>query len=395
MSNSSNYPYTAPNESTDEKEKRKREYNRLAQREFRRRRKEHLRSLEQAQKEQSSEQSEIIERLSYQNEKLQRENEALWARSYGSTTPSQDLLLQAAGQLPADHRRYSLSPSISGTSASNADSPRGSFSSDMMSMGAMPMTSAMISPSYAYVDSAALSSQPYNMAMVHQPGLHLHNSQSSPETSGYTRDSRSTMELPNLQSPSINIPRAGGSSNTTNQQLIASSSRQRLAGSIDETSYSVSMAMVPYDLEKARTEIQDLFRPLLKSLVTNCSPIIHLAVLHTIVNTLPPTFKPSDLQLQTPHYYAIDMIASPSLRYRLMNIPDRTARNFIGEFGSFIGKAEDIGQVIIWGEDPYDELSWEISQPLLVKWGWLLGQEMIDRSNAWRTQRELNEMLLE
>ncbi|KAA8567204.1 hypothetical protein EYC84_010252 [Monilinia fructicola] len=256
-------------DSTADKEERKREYNRLAQREFRRRRKEHLKNLEQAQKEQSSEQSEEIERLRYQNDELRRENETLRAQLYGSA--SQSILLQPVGQIPSDHRQYSLSPSISGASMSNAGSPPASLSSDMISMGSIPMTSTMISPStYAYTDSAALSSQPYNM--VHQSGLHPHNSQSSPEISGYTRNSRSAMGSSNFQHPSLNIPRASGNSNAPDQRSIATSSRPEL-----------SRAMMPYDREQACAQIRELFRPLLSdpSILNGSSPDHHLALLRS------------------------------------------------------------------------------------------------------------------
>ncbi|KAM0132537.1 hypothetical protein ACHAPC_007794 [Botrytis cinerea] len=361
-------------DSSADKEERKREYNRLAQREFRRRRKEHLKNLEQAQKEQSSEQSEEIERLRYQNDELRRENETLRAQLYGST--SQSLLLQPVGQIPSDHRQYSLSPSISGASISNAGSPPASLSSDMMSMGSIPMTSTMISPStYAYADSAALSSQPY---MVHQPGLRPHNSQSSPDTSGYTRNARSAMGPSNFQHPSLSVPRASGSGNATDQQPRTSSSRQ-----------NVLMVMVPYDRKQGCIQIRELFRPLLSdpSIVNGSSPDRHLALLHSMTDMLPSTLKPNKSQLEKAHYYAIDMIASPSLRHRLMNLTGDIVQSFIRDFGSCIGEADDAGQIIIWGDDPYNETSWEVSQPLLERWGWLLGRDFVDRSNTWRAQR--------
>ncbi|TEY68284.1 hypothetical protein BOTCAL_0121g00110 [Botryotinia calthae] len=368
------YFYSTTMDSSADKEERKREYNRLAQREFRRRRKEHLKNLEQAQKEQSSEQSEEIERLRYQNDELRRENETLRAQLYGST--SQSLLLQPVGQIPSDHRQYSLSPSISGASISNAGSPPASLSSDMMSMGSIPMTSTMISPStYAYADSAALSSQPY---MVHQSGLRPHNSQSSPDTSGYTRSARSTMGPSNFQCPSLSVPRASGSGNATDQRPRTSSSRQ-----------NVSMVTVPYDRKQGCIQIRELFRPLLSdpSIVNGSSPDRHLALLHSMTDMLPSTLKPNKSQLEKAHYYAIDMIASPSLRDRLMNLTGDIVQSFIRDFGSCIGEADDAGQIIIWGDDPYNEISWEVSQPLLERWGWLLGRDFVNRSNAWRAQR--------
>ncbi|KAK6594294.1 hypothetical protein H4I95_10806 [Botrytis cinerea] len=307
------YFYSTTMDSSADKEERKREYNRLAQREFRRRRKEHLKNLEQAQKEQSSEQSEEIERLRYQNDELRRENETLRAQLYGST--SQSLLLQPVGQIPSDHRQYSLSPSISGASISNA---------------------------------------------------------------GYTRNARSAMGPSNFQHPSLSVPRASGSGNATDQQPRTSSSRQ-----------NVLMVMVPYDRKQGCIQIRELFRPLLSdpSIVNGSSPDRHLALLHSMTDMLPSTLKPNKSQLEKAHYYAIDMIASPSLRHRLMNLTGDIVQSFIRDFGSCIGEADDAGQIIIWGDDPYNETSWEVSQPLLERWGWLLGRDFVDRSNTWRAQR--------
>lgn len=155
-------------DSAADKEERKREYNRLAQREFRRRRKEHLKSLEQAQKDQSSEQSEEIERLRYQNDELRRENEALRAQIYGSSSSTNGLMPNPINiPLSNDGRSYSLSPSISGTSISGAGSPPATLSSDIVPMAALSLTSSsMLPPSMqAYADPSALSShQPYSMA---------------------------------------------------------------------------------------------------------------------------------------------------------------------------------------------------------------------------------------
>jgi len=147
--------------------------------------------------------------------------------------------------------------------------------------------------------------------------------------------------------------------------------------------------MIPYDRKKACSQIRELFRPLLSdpSILNGSSPDRHLAILRSLADILPPSLQPSKSQLEAPHYYAIDMIASPSLRDRLMSLTTDVAQSFIRDFGSCIGEVDDIGQIIIWGEDPYNEISWEVSQPLLERWGWLLGREFVDRSNAWRRQR--------
>ncbi|KAL3427962.1 hypothetical protein PVAG01_01471 [Phlyctema vagabunda] len=212
------------NDQSADKEERKREYNRLAQREFRRRRKEHLKNLEQAQKEQNNEQSEEIERLRYQNDELRRENEALRAQIY--TTPSSHGLSVPIGvPLGSDGRQYSLSPSISGASLSGHGSPPASLAPDMMPMASLSLTSSMMGPSMqAYSEPSNLSlSQPYSL--VHPSGVRL-NSQSSPESSGF-RSPRSSMGPP-FQSLNVVAPveaqprRASGQSVTGSSQRFVS-----------------------------------------------------------------------------------------------------------------------------------------------------------------------------
>lgn len=145
--------------------------------------------------------------------------------------------------------------------------------------------------------------------------------------------------------------------------------------------------MVPYDRSKAKSEILDLFRPLYSDPSINDSSR-HLSLLRTMSDTLPPPLKPSKAQLETPHYYGIDMIASPSLRERLLTVTTDVARTFCADLGlTGGGERDEVGQVIIWGEEPLNEMSWELSQPLLERWGWLLGTGWTQRANFWRRQR--------
>ncbi|KAK5946923.1 hypothetical protein PMZ80_001068 [Knufia obscura] len=92
--------------SEQNKQEKKREYNRNAQRVFRQRRKEHLTKLEAAQKEASNLQGEELERLRRENVALAQENESLRA-AYGSSASSPgpsissgDLKSSPSGYLP-------------------------------------------------------------------------------------------------------------------------------------------------------------------------------------------------------------------------------------------------------------------------------------------------------
>ncbi len=147
------------------------------------------------------------------------------------------------------------------------------------------------------------------------------------------------------------------------------------------------MVMIPYDRAKARSELHDLFRPLLADPSSTTDPQAHLAALQKMAASLPITLKPSKSQLETTHYYGIDMVASPSLRDRLMTVTTEVARSFVAELGIMGDEREEVGQVIIWGSEPLDEMSWEMSQPILERWGWLLGSGWAQRANFWRRQR--------
>jgi hypothetical protein len=186
-----------------------------------RRRKEHLKNLEQMQKEQSSEQSEEIERLRYQNDELKRENEALRAQIYGSSSTSSHLMPSTAPMGVSDNRQYSLSPSLSGTSISGTGSPPPTLGSDLMPMAALSLTSSsssMLPPSmHAYADPSALSSQSYSM--VHPSGIRHANLQSSPEVSGF-RNSRSSVG-PTFHSMNITTGSVIETPATTSQRRLS------------------------------------------------------------------------------------------------------------------------------------------------------------------------------
>lgn len=146
------------------------------------------------------------------------------------------------------------------------------------------------------------------------------------------------------------------------------------------------MAMVPYNRAKARDRIISIFSPMIADAQVLSSPSLHLEALRKLADTLPLALKPTKMQLSTPHSYAIDMLASPSLRDRLLNVSADVAQAFITDFACCKGD-ENADQLLVWGEDPLNEMAWEFSQAILQRWGWLLGPEWTLRANFWRRQR--------
>lgn len=143
--------------------------------------------MEQAQKEQNSEQSEEIERLRQQNAELKRENEALRAQMYPSSISG---VLSNPISIPNHHpqhhhrdsRAYSVSPSVSGQSISVAGSPPATMGSEMAPVTSLSFSTSMLPPTTmsAYSDVTSLApvpSQPYSMVLP--PGSIRHISQSS------------------------------------------------------------------------------------------------------------------------------------------------------------------------------------------------------------------------
>ena len=147
------------------------------------------------------------------------------------------------------------------------------------------------------------------------------------------------------------------------------------------------MLMTPYDRTKARADLRERFRPLLADPSIIATPERHLATLRSISDNLPGPLKPTKTQLETPHYYGIDFLASPSLRDRLLTVTSDVAQSFVTEIGITGTERDDVGQLVIWGVDPLNEMSWEFSQATLERWSWMLGRDWVARANFWRRQR--------
>ncbi|KAI9779340.1 MAG: hypothetical protein M1839_007448 [Geoglossum umbratile] len=335
--------------SDPDREERKREYNRLAQREFRRRRKEHLKNLEQLQKEQKSEQSDEIERLRAQNAELRRENETLRAQMYGP---------------------YQLLSTAHSVHSSRSHSPAGRPPLDSPPL---LINQIMTMPPSLTVPVVTSTAPQGPLRRQHQPDTYHFNphgssSRTSPGISGLDHSLRSmTMSQPLEHQTALNMPHY----------------EHRLVG------------VVPYDHAKFRSYIRNLFKSLLNP-AAHSSHEMHLTVLKSLEPMLPRAFKPTATQLENPHYYGIDMIPFPALRDRLVNLGIAVSRSFIQDLGECSAKDDDdddgFSQVTIWGEDFLNEMSWEISQEVLANWGWLLGPEFVQRTNFWRRQRGAPEL---
>ncbi|KAF3480180.1 uncharacterized protein GIQ15_05527 [Arthroderma uncinatum] len=148
--------------------------------------------------------------------------------------------------------------------------------------------------------------------------------------------------------------------------------------------------VTPYDVRRVRTYLYSLFHPVLNLAVHGAypDPQLHFFTLSRLAPSLPPSLKPTALQLQTPHNPRIDLIPSPTLRDTLLSVDAATASTFLTEVCTFACEIEDHGQVIIWGENFLNEFSWEFSATVLERWGgWILPSIWRERADFWRRQR--------
>ncbi|KAK2750504.1 hypothetical protein FQN55_002104 [Onygenales sp. PD_40] len=165
------------------------------------------------------------------------------------------------------------------------------------------------------------------------------------------------------------------------------SQAQSVSGSTGSVPHPALCVLVPHDIQQIRSYLQVLFQPVLEVNSFN-DPQRHLTLLSALAPSLPSQLVPTELQLSTPHNAYIDLIPSPSLRNSLIEAGCATAAAFLAQVCTFACDIEDHGQVIIWGEDFLNEISWEFSAAVLEQWGgWLLSPAWGERANFWRRQR--------
>ncbi|KAM7203322.1 protein of unknown function (DUF3425) domain containing protein [Rhypophila sp. PSN 637] len=139
---------------------------------------------------------------------------------------------------------------------------------------------------------------------------------------------------------------------------------------------------------------------------------------------LPAAWKPTPLQITTPHHPLIDLLPWPSVRdkmLRMLTLPsssstscraaellggDEVEHQSLAEEGlpkpavlqdcedgvpplvGFIYDMEDGAEGIrIWGDDPYKGDNWEVGQVVFQRWWFLFDRPVVERSNYLRRLR--------
>lgn len=231
---------------------------------------------------------------------------------------------------------------------------------DYLRLSASPSRQMSTAPS-----SVAVTSSPPSQTNSPFPALDL-----SDHHAGYGR------AFSDVLVPTIEIPSTGA-------HELASSNASDL-----DTSFCL---LFPQNIATVRRDLHERLAAVLDMNVLS-HPQRHLSTLAALAPSLPPSLQPTLLQLQTPHHAYIDLIPSPTLRDNLIRAGFETANAFLTAACAFVYETEDLGQLTIWGQDYFNEMSWEFSEEVLKAWPGLLTPEWRDRANFWRRQR--NEALI-
>lgn len=138
-----------------------------------------------------------------------------------------------------------------------------------------------------------------------------------------------------------------------------------------------------------RLNIEDLLWSL-----DSISPFTDPSLAGLAFDHLPVNLRPTKTQQLIPHHPMLDIIAWPAMRDKLILVfsQDPAVRPPIAasptSMMDLVYDVEDSAEgVRIWGEDPCDSENWECGEALFRKWWWSLDSNIIRKSNHWRRER--------
>ncbi|KAI8629326.1 hypothetical protein F5Y19DRAFT_464515 [Xylariaceae sp. FL1651] len=109
---------------------------------------------------------------------------------------------------------------------------------------------------------------------------------------------------------------------------------------------------------------------------------------------LPLTWRPTPSQTSVPHHPVIDLLPWPDVRDRLillLSLPDDARPAAAAGPLAIVQLAYDLEDaaegIRIWGGDPCEPTSWEIGQALFERWWFIFDRQVINQSNYWRRLR--------
>ena len=124
------------------------------------------------------------------------------------------------------------------------------------------------------------------------------------------------------------------------------------------------------------------------------SPFTDPANAHLTYDHLPLNLRPTVAQRTLPHHPVLDILPWPTARNKLIHVfsvtPDLRppGTRCPTALMDFVYDIEDSAEgVRIWGDDPYDWQNWEVGEKVFGKWWWAFDGDIIKNSNEWRINR--------
>ena len=109
---------------------------------------------------------------------------------------------------------------------------------------------------------------------------------------------------------------------------------------------------------------------------------------------LPSNLQPTVIQLSQPHHPIFDLLPWPTVRDKLILVFTQppeirpTAAKSPTALLEFVYDIEDSAEgVRIWGDDPHSDQSWEVGEKVFNNWWWAFDGDVIRRSNEMRKRR--------
>lgn len=109
---------------------------------------------------------------------------------------------------------------------------------------------------------------------------------------------------------------------------------------------------------------------------------------------LPLNLQPTLTQRTLPHHPILDLLPWPTVRNKMIHVLSQTpdlrppGTHCPTALMDFVYDIEDSAEgVRIWGDEPCDWQNWEIGEKVFGKWWWAFDGEIIKNSNEWRISR--------
>lgn len=106
-------------------------------------------------------------------------------------------------------------------------------------------------------------------------------------------------------------------------------------------------------------------------------------------SSVPPSLRPTILQMTVSHHPWIDLLPVPQLRDNLISAGDEYDEEALCEdLCGFCSGVDVKSGLIVW-DSPWEPRGWELTPEFVAKWGWVAKGcgEMMVATNYWRVKR--------